>query len=511
MFAFNSIRKFIPNNRANVSMIFALSMIPLITVAGFAIDFQLAFSKKGKVQYAVDSAVLAGARLMQTTNSKGQVRKHTRAYFNAMLANEGGGMQCETLNIDFVSEEELEADVLCYQPTTLTRIIGREKVNFSVASTATYGIGKVDVAFVFDISGSMNNSGRLSDLKVAAKEAAETLLPEPGASGDGDVRIAMASYNSMVNAGEYFEEVTGLKPRRTYTAEVTDWEEEDYEEEYTDYDYNCEWVCKRYAGNSNNCKDWDRDCEWEEVTKTRTRSRWVETTRTEEKTITSTCVFEREGIHAFNDQQPTQVSTGDLEKELDQGQYRLSTDADNDDAYFSSGYAYWDDYYDKWRTTGTDCLNVEPFELNDNSEQIERYIDGLYANGGTAGHQGIEWGWYLISEHWDDVFDGKAAPLPYDEPDSAKAMIIMTDGEFNSQFHNSQGNSDQQARDLCDAIKDEGIIIYTVAFDAPKKGEEVLEYCASGVEFSFRASNGQELLDSYQAIASSISDLRIKF
>ena len=86
---------------------------------------------------------------------------------------------------------------------------------------------------------------------------------------------------------------------------------------------------------------------------------------------------------------------------------------------------------------------------------------------------------------------------------------MMTDGEFNEQFFDAQGNSFDQAEDLCDSIKADDVIIYTVAFQAPNAGKEILRKCASGPEFFFNAENGQELVESYNAIATSISDLRI--
>lgn len=88
----------------------------------------------------------------------------------------------------------------------------------------------------------------------------------------------------------------------------------------------------------------------------------------------------------------------------------------------------------------------------------------------------------------------------------------MTDGDFLHQEFSEQGSSMEQAKDVCDAMKaQDKVIIYTVAFQAPRKGKEVLGYCASGPEFAFEPQNGEELSQAYQAIATSISDLRIKF
>jgi hypothetical protein len=85
----------------------------------------------------------------------------------------------------------------------------------------------------------------------------------------------------------------------------------------------------------------------------------------------------------------------------------------------------------------------------------------------------------------------------------------MTDGDFNRQYFSGQGSSSNQARALCAEIKLTGVVIYSVAVQAPSAGEAVLEYCASGPQYFFDPSNGQELEDDYRAIATSISDLRI--
>jgi hypothetical protein len=92
-------------------------------------------------------------------------------------------------------------------------------------------------------------------------------------------------------------------------------------------------------------------------------------------------------------------------------------------------------------------------------------------------------------------------------------MIVMTDGEFNAWYNDDEGdgNSFDQAKLLCDNIKKEGVRIYTVAFQAPKSGKEVLEYCASGTEYAFTPDSADELKDAYTKIAQSISDLRIRY
>ncbi|MEL6755385.1 MAG: hypothetical protein AAFP81_03030, partial [Pseudomonadota bacterium] len=158
---------------------------------------------------------------------------------------------------------------------------------------------------------------------------------------------------------------------------------------------------------------------------------------------------------------------------------------------------------------GNECRNLEPVELTNNRTTLSNYITSLTAGGYTAGHLGVAWTWYLIAEDWDSVFNGPAAPLAYTEPDSAKAVILMTDGAFNAEIFPEQGTSDQQARSLCDSMKARDIKVYSVALNAPTAGKEVLEYCASGSDFYFEPETASELTEAYRKIATSISDLRI--
>lgn len=208
------------NESGNVVMIFALSIIPIFAVAGFAIDFQHTVKKKQKVQLIIDSAVLAAARIKQTGASTQEVESAFNAYMDAQLAPIDASMVCQNPQLNIGQTTEIiSSSIRCSQATSLTRVIGQEKMDFDVSAQAEYGIDKVDVAFMFDVSGSMNSSSRLRNLKAAAKDAIDILLPE-GASPKiiENTRLSMVSYNTMVNAGDHFEDVTGVPATRTLRA-----------------------------------------------------------------------------------------------------------------------------------------------------------------------------------------------------------------------------------------------------------------------------------------------------
>ena len=151
--------------------------------------------------------------------------------------------------------------------------------------------------------------------------------------------------------------------------------------------------------------------------------------------------------------------------------------------------------------------SIEP--LTTKKQTLKDQIDTFVADGWTAGHLGIAWAWYLIAPEWDAIWPKDSKPLAYNEPKTLKAVILMTDGEFNTAYEKGQGSSVTQSEKLCKNMKKNGIIIYSVAFQAPKSGKKVLQTCATSSDYFFDAKNGTDLKNAYAEIASRLSDLRL--
>ena len=588
------ILKKLSDDAGQVAVVFALAIIPIFAVAGFAIDFQNTVKKKQKVQVIIDSAVLAAARVKRTGASNGEVRQALSAYLDAQLAPIGGGLSCEAPSVTVGSSaERVTATISCRQPTSLTRVVGQEQMNFNVGAVAEYGIDKIDVAFMFDVSGSMNSSRRLTNLKSAAIEAIDILLPpDANAKLIENTRLAMVTYNTMVNAGPFFELVTGQPATRTYkhtiggagagsgqTTDVgdllkdleislidtdrgsvitqigddavialSDWQRNDRTTQKLSVDIivpannpgarrfrsiNLDLRGRGYKSKTENYAPYalygDRrgrylGRRWREgdyrlrirlydQQRGRGRKLYDETIRFEivrgngdaprevEYTLTSTCVWERDGTEKFSDGRPEtgaylahqQAWFEENPRHRDGGVWR--TGHPN-----RTGHSWYD---------GDECRASQPVALTNKRTDLINHIKSLNAGGGTAGHLGVAWSWYLVSEYWGGVFTGASAPLAYSEPDSTKVVILMTDGAFNAEIFPAQGNSNTQARNLCDNMKASGVKVYAVALSAPKSGQDVLKYCASGPDFYFDPDSAAELTDAYRKIATSISDLRI--
>jgi Flp pilus assembly protein TadG len=139
---------------------------------------------------------------------------------------------------------------------------------------------------------------------------------------------------------------------------------------------------------------------------------------------------------------------------------------------------------------------------------LKTRIDGFNAGGMTAGHLGVAWARYLIAPKWSGVWPSASAPLAYGDPRQVKAVILMTDGEFNTQY-SALGSSAQQARRHCDAMKADGVIVYAVAFQAGGASEALLKDCASSAGTYFKTSTGAALQDAYREIGLQLRRLRI--
>jgi len=451
----NKLTTWIENREGNVAMILAIAIIPILVLVGIAIDLQNTNTSRSFLQYTIDNAVIAGSREMQAGKSQEEIQTYISNFVTGVVKDKSYDVSCKPVVVTFTKgTQDIDATIKCSQKTTLTELIGYQYLDFTVTSGSTYGIGNVDVAFVFDISGSMGST-KMSNLKDAAYDAVDVLIPKSTTEQLGKVRLGMASYSTMADAGDdYFTKVTNKSKTRTYNATYTTQEKTG--------------KCLSYKSNGS-CRTW----EYESVE------------HSTSKTVTNTCVKERIGSDAFTDAEP--------------GSGRWIEPAE---ATFNSSKNSW---------SVESCNPTPPLPLTDDRDDLYDYIDGLTANGNTAGHIGVAWGWYLLAPDWDSVWPSSSKPLGYDEPDSAKALILMTDGEFNTEYTTGQGDSFTQAKKLCDNIKETGVRIYTVAFQAPQAGQNVLNYCASSADYAFTPESADELKDAYTKIAQSISDLRIRY
>ncbi len=160
----------------------------------------------------------------------------------------------------------------------------------------------------------------------------------------------------------------------------------------------------------------------------------------------------------------------------------------------------------------------EIFGLSNKKSDLKKMIASLNPGGSTAGHLGTAWAWYLLSPHWSGVLEESEKPASYEElkekkangmPKLRKIAVLMTDGEYNTQYLNA--DSTTQARAICANMKDTGIEIYTVGFQVGgmQTAIETLEGCATAPGNFYKADDGDALRAAFRDIALKASTLRL--
>ena len=171
------------------------------------------------------------------------------------------------------------------------------------------------------------------------------------------------------------------------------------------------------------------------------------------------------------------------------------------------------------QTCGSEVLS-----LTDNLNDVEDHIDALVATGDTFMPAGLIWGWRLLDP--DQPFND----LSNSQTDRKRAMVLMTDG-FNSVRLNPSDHSkhdtinfagssaaDQQKEtndltlQLCQGVKDEGIDVYTVAYNLPTGNADakaMLKECATKDEMFFDATDAASLQKAFEDIGRSLFEIRL--
>jgi hypothetical protein len=201
---------------------------------------------------------------------------------------------------------------------------------------------------------------------------------------------------------------------------------------------------------------------------------------------------------------------------------------------------------------GTPILPLQP-----DKDAVLTAINNMDAWGrsGTMANLGLAWGWRVLSPAWQGRWTGTPAgvPVPYTETLVSKVVVLLTDGKNEwvdypwvlpgcSGLNNCVGNNghpndadltaygrlserrfgpgvntiaeataelDDRMLNLCNAMKDQGIIIYTIVLE--QGNQDLYRDCASAPAnaYAFFAPTTNELAGIFQQIADQLANLRL--
>lgn len=171
-----------------------------------------------------------------------------------------------------------------------------------------------------------------------------------------------------------------------------------------------------------------------------------------------------------------------------------------------------------------DCpSDAKVVAMTNDKALLKRTVSDWRTSSSTAGHLGAAWAWYLVSPAWSSIWPSAAQPVAYSDKKTIKAVVLMTDGIYNTVGGVSGGDSSSTAtqstgiaNDTCTAMKakdsatgKEKVIVYTIGFQAPTAAKTALRNCASDPNKFYDASDEDKLRIAFRAIASELNNLRL--
>ena len=141
-----------------------------------------------------------------------------------------------------------------------------------------------------------------------------------------------------------------------------------------------------------------------------------------------------------------------------------------------------------------DSNKKQPTRLAWGAAAANIYVQNLQPGGGTNSSSAMQ-------TAYQDVVHKREAKAHEDKNKLVpkKYIVLLTDGS------NNKSQYDKQTLNTCTKARNAGVEVYTVAFQAPASGQQLLKTCASSTLHYFKATNAKDLINAFRFIGSAVS------
>ncbi len=443
------------------AVIFALLLLPLLALAGAVVDYSQATSIKNQIQAAGDAAALAAGSATVENSDFDYIEEVANKVFAQNMINSGFA---EIINIEVTQITDgvrVTADTT--MPTSFLKLVGITNLDVGSFSEIAVSAAQIEIALVLDNTGSMGGS-KLTALKNSAKLLVNTVMKN---QTNENVKIALVPFAQYVNIGISNRNEPGIDVPADYSTPRPPYCRNTYPNSTRKCDRKKETYQCVVDGVTTTCTRW----KYYNCTGSRGAPVWACTPRSPKNYRFYGCMGSRDNPW------------------------------DTRDSSYNSRPALG-------------LLNVwcgKPLtRLTKAKDEVIAGINAMSANGYTYIPSGLKWGWSLLSQEYP--FNDA---LPYDA-DNKKVMILMTDGEntrsasYPKHDNSSTNEANSKTKQLCNNIKDEDIIVYTIAFEVTNTQiKNILQDCVGNGGEYFDATNATDLEAAFKSISKSLLDLRL--
>lgn len=205
-------------------VLFGLLALVLIATAGAVIDYTSVEQARTRAQDALDSAALGlQPSIFDTpTPTTTALKAKAQALIAERMANESVSATVDTATIN-LTDGTLHLEAQLSMNTAFVALVGVPTIKARIQSEATRKKLNIEIAMVLDNSGSMDQSSRMTNLKLAATCAINILYNNaancntstmttttPLASVNPTVKIGIVPFTSFVNVGSSYSTATWM-------------------------------------------------------------------------------------------------------------------------------------------------------------------------------------------------------------------------------------------------------------------------------------------------------------
>lgn len=445
------VRRFTSDRRGAVAATLAIWILPLTAATGVAVDTGRALLVKNTLSDALDAATLAAGRSFDMIEQDTFIEAFLQANFP------DGYLGGKTVDYTLVRENEntrLIASACVDVATSFMAVVGQGDVTVCARSVVQRETRGMEVVLVMDNTWSMNSAGKQQAMEDAANDLVDRLFGENETVED--LYIGLVPFVSAVNVGNsHTGWLTGYNPSAYST------------------------------------QGW-RGC--------------VEARDSSGRDLTD----DPPSVEKFR---PYLWLSG------------------------KSWYSFnnWPTISDPNRGPNKACPQaITP--LIQSQSQIHAAINAMEPMlNGTTSNVGLAWGWRVLSPRWRGLWTGGAdvanMPLDYGTENMEKVVILLTDGvnywSGYGSYYNAHGYiwegrlgttswsvsmdvMDSKTASICENIKAQGIILYTILFQENDASTDAMfEACATSGNHYFNSPTNEDLQVAFQKIAGELSNLRI--
>ncbi|MGV6802117.1 MAG: pilus assembly protein TadG-related protein [bacterium] len=206
-------KKFSKDTRGNFAAIFAMASVPVLGITGMAVEYTRYSMVRDDLINSLDASGLAVSKQAKelgyemgslTNEQKKELRTYGRRFFNANFKQK---YNINNLKVQFIfSQTTVTPKATGYMDTALLKLISVDQLKLDSTTEITLeGSGKLELALVLDVTGSMGSKSgdgtRMSVLKDSVYGMLDTLYGTDANAIEDNVKVGVVPFNSVVNTG----------------------------------------------------------------------------------------------------------------------------------------------------------------------------------------------------------------------------------------------------------------------------------------------------------------------